>query len=204
MEPKDQPVQKPWGLTEEELKILETPEEELERQGHVFCFSLKEFYERIKGGERWQQVMIAHLYLEHVTEQMLSEALVNPKSFNISRMSFSSRVELAFAMGLLPNDVKGPLNKITKIRNAVAHRLNFEVTDQSVKDLESCISVEARQQFIEIRSGKAEFALNDLLVLVLVICEISRQQNAASRLLRHKSKLKLQKALEDLKKLGVG
>ncbi|TMJ92478.1 MAG: hypothetical protein E6G77_25420 [Alphaproteobacteria bacterium] len=93
--PSDTPRQRiAWPpLTAEELELLATPTEELKRRTEVFSFDYDRFKKRIEIGEHWQQLLQAHLYFDHVITQLLSEALVNPDAVNVSRMSFSRKLQ---------------------------------------------------------------------------------------------------------------
>src|SRR5262249_6275153 len=95
----------PPPLPTEELELLATPREELARRTQVFSFDRERFKRRIAVGEHWQQLLQAHLYFDHVITQLLSEALVNPDAVNVSRMSFSQKLQFIAALNLLPPDL---------------------------------------------------------------------------------------------------
>ena len=71
-------------VTTEELKLLATPDKELEREAFVSSFDEERFEQRIKQGESWQQLIQAHLYYDHVITQILKDALVYPEEAGLS------------------------------------------------------------------------------------------------------------------------
>jgi hypothetical protein len=89
-------------LTQYELELLATPTEELKQRTSVFSFERDRFEARISTGEHWQQLLQAHLYLDHVITQILSEALDNPDAVSLNRMGFAQKCQFILALNLLP------------------------------------------------------------------------------------------------------
>jgi hypothetical protein len=87
-------------LTPEELDLLATPDEELRNGTKTFSFDRKRFEARISSRERWQQLLQAHLYFDHVITQLLVDALANPDVINAQRMGFVQKLQLIQALGL--------------------------------------------------------------------------------------------------------
>jgi hypothetical protein len=89
-------------ITAEDLELIATPDAELHKRVEIFSFDDELFKARISTGDRWQQLLQAHLYFDHVITQLLVDALANPDAINASRMSFLQKLHLIQALGLLP------------------------------------------------------------------------------------------------------
>lgn len=188
---------KAWSPNEEEQSVLDMSDDDIRKKFHVFSFDFDEFVDRIKEGEQWQLIIVAHLYFEHVIDLILREALPNPDAINLNRMGYSSRLDLTFALGLLSTEIRGAMTKITSIRNAVAHKLNFKIEDKCVRDLESCLPLEMRRGLCSDGKKTTGFQLNDLLALVLISCETSRQLHAEQRFVDYRQHLRRKKVMEE-------
>ena len=185
-----------WSPTIEEIELLSTSDEEILKRHQTFCFHRENCNKRIRSGDRWQQLIQAHLYFEHVVAQILSEALAKPEAISLSRMGFSQRLDLVVAMALLPDELVTPMRKISALRNKIAHDLKFEVTDTDVRHVENCTPVHLRQA-IKAEAGRVvgPLELYELLIVILLMADIIRQNSAASREIAKKSKLRLQTVL---------
>ncbi len=197
--PSDTPRQRiAWPpLTAEELELLATPTEELKRRTEVFSFDYDRFKKRIEIGEHWQQLLQAHLYFDHVITQLLSEALVNPDAVNVSRMSFSRKLQFILALDLLTPELVSSVEFINGLRNKIAHDLDFEISDKDVRDFTNCIPKYLRDFGLNDESrmpGHLHF--NELLQLVLLQIEVQRQHHALTRLTTRKGEIRLQAVLE--------
>ncbi|ERP95724.1 hypothetical protein Q669_29590 [Labrenzia sp. C1B10] len=186
------------GVTEEDLKILSTPDAEIIEQTQArWSFDHDGFVVRLKEGGRWQQLMVTHVYLEHVIDELLREAIAFPDEISFSRMPFSQRVSLSRALDLLPSDLVAAIRRVSKMRNEVAHNLIFEIEDDAVKDLENCTPVELRKAIKE--DSKIDYDGNKFLELlngILIYTEILRQRHNAVRILDRKSKIRLRTVLD--------
>jgi hypothetical protein len=122
----DQPPRS--SLTAEDLELLATADEELKKRTSKFSFDIDRFTSRIWTGERWQQLLQAHLYYDHVITQIFVEALPKPDALNVSRMSFSQKLQFISALGLLPAPLVSPIDSVNNLRNKIAHDLSFELS----------------------------------------------------------------------------
>ncbi|MCQ6529896.1 hypothetical protein [Bacillus mycoides] len=73
---------------------------------------IDEFMDATKGENELQIVLRAHLYIEYEIEKMLRNYFVEPKIFLDKNPSFSSKLNLVVALGLLPKDKMNPYEKI--------------------------------------------------------------------------------------------
>jgi hypothetical protein len=89
----------------------------------------------LRGDERSQLVIRAHLHAEQSLFAMLTEGLKNPSVIDLDRLSFSTKARLAVAMGLMGQDVLPPLVALNALRNNFAHRVDYQFTDKDKADL---------------------------------------------------------------------
>ncbi|WP_036744607.1 hypothetical protein [Paracoccus sp. N5] len=185
-----------WTPSNKELELLSTSDEDIQKRHQTFCFHRADFTKRIGSGDRWQQLIQAHLYFEHVVAQILTEALAKPEAISLSRMGFSQRMDLVVAMALLPDELVTPIRKISGLRNKIAHDLTFEVGDSDVRDLENCTPVNLRDA-VQAEAGRmaGPLELHELLTVILLRADIIRQDSAARREIGRKSELRLRTVL---------
>lgn len=185
------------ALTEEELALLATPSSDLEKKYKVFSFDRSKFEGRIASGERWQQLLQAHLYYDHVITQVLVDALPNPESINLRRMGFAQKLQLISAMNLLPEELIAPIEVVNGLRNKIAHVLDFEVEDAAVTDLANCTPKKLRE-IAETEDGRQSGPLMfyELLRIILFQCEVCRQERQIYRVAERKSMLRLRVVLD--------
>ncbi|TAV99945.1 hypothetical protein ELI24_16930 [Rhizobium ruizarguesonis] len=184
------------SITEADLKLLATPDDEVIKASQQFCFDYEDFKARVVSGQRWQQLIQCHLYFEHVIDHLLRESLPNPDEISFGRMGFRQRLDLARALDLLPAEIGTAIKCVAKLRNKVAHDLTFEIKDEDVTDLRNAVPKELID-FILDEEGRASPAISfyELLEVVLLKTEIIRQQHAASRVLARKSEIRLRTVL---------
>jgi hypothetical protein len=185
-------------LTAEDLALLATPDAELRKRVQIFSFDQERFKARISTGDRWQQLLQAHLYFDHVITQLLVEALAKPDAIGAGRMSFLQKLQLIEALGLLPTELVPTVVFINGLRNKIAHDLNFEISDKDERDLANCTPKRLRE-IMETDKEREPGALrfHELLRVVLLQIEAIRQSKAFMRLLERKRLIGLRMALED-------
>jgi hypothetical protein len=177
-------------LTPEDLELLATPDEELAHKVSDLCFDYEQFTCRVFKGDRWQQLLQAHLYFDHVITRMLEEALPNPDAIKLRRTSFSQKVQLISAMDLLPSSLIPPVEFINGLRNKIAHELNFEISDDAVDNLINCTPKRLRQVALEQRDREdGPLSFHEVLHIVLIQIETLRQDHVNQRLLKRKQVL---------------
>jgi len=182
----------PRTVTEEDLELLSTPDEEIIEKSEKWSFAYDKFIADIRIGERWQQLVLSQIYLEHIVAHILREAIPFPDEISFSRMPFGPRLDLARALDLLPYDIVAAIRNISKLRNQVAHNLSFEIDDSQVRNLGNCTPTNMRQAIFEDKARQPGAAqLFELLEAIVVMSDIYRQRNMAARLLARKSEIRL-------------
>lgn len=184
-------------ITAEDLALIATPDAELRKRTEIHSFDDERFKARISTGDRWQQLLQAHLYFDHVITQLLVEALAKPDAIDASRMSFIQKVQLIEALGLLRADLAPAIVFMNGLRNKIAHDLNFEISDKDERDLANCTPKWLRdimEADVERTPGPLRF--HELLRIVLLHMEVARQNFAFRRLSERKSIVRLRTVLE--------
>lgn len=187
----------PSIITEEDLKLLSTPDEEIIKQNEEWSFDCDKFRAEIKNGKRWQQLVQSQIYLEHIVAQILRDAIPFPDEISFSRMPFGPRLDLARALDLMPADIVVAARRISKMRNRVAHNLSFEISDDQVRDLENCTPNHLRKAIKEDAdrpTGPPQFF--ELLEAIVLMADIHRQRHLASMMLGRKSEIRLRTVIE--------
>lgn len=134
--------------------------------------------------------MQAHLYLDHILNDLISEELKNPNALGIDRMSFSQKLQLVDAMGLLGNATIAAIRHLNKVRNDIAHKFDFQLTDKEVKKI---ISTTAKFLRVIIKEepnrNEGPVTFFEVLHVLTLHCEVSRTKLKERRELEKKSLL---------------
>jgi hypothetical protein len=183
-------------VSEDDLALLATSDTEIVKNSQVFCFDINHLEMRISHGDRWQQLIQAHLYFEHVLEQILREALPNPEEISLSRMGFGGRLDLARAMGLIPAEIGVAVKTVSKLRNKVAHDLNFSISNRDVLNVRSNIPKYIKKVIQKEGDSVAkDTEFWEYLNVLILKLEVIRQDHAAKRLLARKGEIRLRTVL---------
>ncbi|MDO6780324.1 MULTISPECIES: hypothetical protein [unclassified Marinovum] len=186
------------ALSDDDLKLLATSDAEIRVNLEKFSFDIDAFLKRLSQGERWQQLLVAHLFFEHVVSELLSEALPQPDEMDVSRLPFAQRVNLCAALGLLPTEMLPAIKVINRLRNRAAHKLDFLVSRKHVADLinvvppflkDAVTSSQDRQETGPIRFHEALYA-------VILQVDIFRQHHGVQRKLGEKASIRLRSVLD--------
>jgi hypothetical protein len=189
------------NISDDEQNLLDTSDEELISSCQNFCFDFDLFNASIETGEKWHQLLRCHLHFEHVIDRMLKEALPFPEEISLNRMGFGQRLDLVRALDLLPAEIVNVIRFITKMRNDVAHKLNFEISDEVIKNFKNCMPPSLREAIIGGKKSKRPIQFYELLRAALIQTDILRQSHAAQRILTKKGKLRLEIAMQNAAKI---
>lgn len=167
--------EKDWKLEIEkhdENLILKQDEESIP------CFSKSIFIERMGQGEDWHKLVQANVYLEFIALKLLERELQRPAEIRLDRMSFSSRLDLISALGLVPKDIILAAKAISRKRNKVAHDLEFEVNDQDIQQIASSIPKDFKEIAREVNNFEEQepLLLRHYLSIVVLMFEQFRLQ----------------------------
>jgi hypothetical protein len=80
-------------------------------------------------------VLKGHLTIEALLDLAISEVLLQPHRLEVQRLGFALKVDLAVALGIAPDEVRGPLVKINTLRNGFAHGSRTNLTKRDAREL---------------------------------------------------------------------
>jgi hypothetical protein len=89
---------------------------------------------RARGKDHTGVVIEIHLRLEHTIVEILNARLAKPMELNVDELNFYTKVNVAAACGFLHR--KEAILYVNRIRNKVAHNLDFKVTADMAFHLE--------------------------------------------------------------------
>lgn len=187
-------------LTGRQKYLLSLTDEEIEERTNVFSFDRDEFISKVSTGDQWVRLIAGHLYLDHVLTFMLSDGLAIPDAIDAKRLSFSQRLQMCAALGLIPEGEVRAIEKVNSLRNKLAHSLSFRIEDREVQELANCTSKRIRDALkAEKNRNKGPLELSELLTGIVYRTEIIRQSNAVGRLKTEKASARLREVLNRTK-----
>ncbi|MGH7024557.1 MAG: hypothetical protein ACREEB_13360 [Caulobacteraceae bacterium] len=179
--------------TEEDIALVKRTEVEIRSGVSVISFDVGALKRRVRDDDAAQAFIHAHLYIDHVVTQMVSEAVPFPRHLQLDRAGFTQKLQLVAALGLLSPSFLAPIRVINAIRNKIAHKLDYVVTPDDETKLRSAIPKGA---------GRAEDGsltpLPELLRLVTVIIDLQRQERAFERTMRRRAVANARVVLDDI------
>jgi len=112
----------------------------------TFSFNVSRLKEDVAfGGDTVVTVIRAHLYLEHVVMQTLTEAFQIPDVVDFRRMSFLAKLDLCVGLGIYPRPWREIISRVNEMRNRVAHKLDAQVSEHAKRELWEMLPELARQ-----------------------------------------------------------
>ena len=187
----------PRAFTEEELRLLAASGDELAEWTKEMSFDIDRLVARLKG-ERWQQILQAHLYFDHVLSALLKEELRHPDAIDVKRMSFAQKLQLVHAIGLVRSDIVPTIAAVNRVRNRLAHDLEAEIGDGEVQQLTNTVPSWFKKQVMKPEEWKGPDVLRDTLVYLLAFLDGERQRQALRRLQQRKAYLNAARVLDQI------
>jgi hypothetical protein len=170
-------------LTQDEIRLLKESDAELQDQAAVLSFDVNVMKSRLgaalKSGENWAVIIHTHLYLDHILTQTLVGALMKPKALQVDRLSFSQKVAFLDALGLLSDELKPTVLAINKVRNKIAHEIDFNISAEDQNRLFSTVSSETKGSF---GFNKEDNSFSMLTRVAIGLAETERANNVLNRL----------------------
>lgn len=183
------------ALTNEDLELLRTPDVELDRQCRVMSFDADRMQERISGSA-WHDAIQAHLYFDHIVSKILFEGFPRPQSLQLERLSFAQKLDLAAASALIDADLIAFLRGINSLRNAIAHNLEFDVTEEEISKVLSRLPSRYARIVRNEEPPEQGVTLRKSFVVMTILLDLHRQGLVAQRLRGRKSELRLRAVLD--------
>jgi hypothetical protein len=129
----------------------------------------EQFLKHLNAEDELGALIRGHLYIEAALIKLVEHALNVPGAFNVARLDFPRKVELAIALGVLEEFQKPALLQLNRLRNKFAHDVEATISPQDESELISNLSDRDRASFHE------RFGLRGVLALLWVRLEQSWQ-----------------------------
>ena len=136
-------------------------------------------------------VVKGHLHLEHQITEFIQVFMATPARCDWARVGFAAKLEIALGLGL-PVHLRGPLEAVAKLRNVLAHNLQYSQSRVDAvalyNGLPPRLHARAKETYLKIRGAElrpSKLTNRDLLVILLlsvrqaIQAEVSRVRGAA-------------------------
>ncbi len=104
----------------------------------------QEFLKSLQSEDELGAVIRAHLYIEYLTERLLTLVVQKPELLKPLNLDFDGKVSLLMALGVDP-DIKKPLSVLGGMRNKFAHRPNYKLNSSEINNLYKSLSPDDQQ-----------------------------------------------------------
>ena len=129
------------NYTDEELDALaEEGKKNTFEKWTIFNNDLSNFIDDTEGDDELQVILRGHLYIEREITEMLRVSLKEPDEVLNNRFMFANKLNLAVALGVIEKENKPVFEKLNKLRNKLAHTINFKINESHFLDLYNSIS----------------------------------------------------------------
>ena len=179
------------SLSEDERELLRTPDSVLrERAAATVSFDMDRMVDRVNGGE-WQNVLQAHLYLDHVLTLILRENVPNPNALKLDRIGFSQKVDLANALSLVPASHVALLRRVNTLRNKISHDVDYVLTDIDTRAVCNTVPTHLAQHIKADPYPEPGLTFRKVLVFTILTLDVMRQGLATNNALGRKLSVRL-------------
>jgi hypothetical protein len=104
----------------------------------------KQILKAMKGGDPLGALVRGHLFVESKLIELIEDTLHNPNAIDLSRINFPTKLNLAVAMGLLPESERRGYTALNALRNRVAHNFETELVASDENTLLKSFSKELK------------------------------------------------------------
>lgn len=128
-------------------------------------------------------VLRGHLLVERVIETLISNKMKNPdRFFRGHRPSFEMKVDLASALGVLPDAYCSAAKALSRIRNSYAHREDHSLTFEELNSLKiRWLPIQKKAYKVACTTGVGEAARIAIIFLNWSFLELLPQANAVAK-----------------------
>lgn len=117
-------------------------------RGNKIKESSREFFLGLNNKDELFTVIIkGHLLIENSLENLLKKFVENYKVLNYKY--FSEKLNLCYALELIPESTYRALNQVNKIRNKYGHDINFKFEEKHLDDMISSLSKNDKLEYEE-------------------------------------------------------
>jgi hypothetical protein len=138
----------------------------------------QKYLEDINTDDVLGAVLRGHLYVEFELIRLIEAFFVEPSAIDLTRVSFPVKVDLAMAMGILPEEERPALMFLNRLRNKLAHNLEATVTEEEERALLNALTPEMRsgvKNRLDFDEGE-EPGLRHVMAVLYYSLEILRQK----------------------------
>jgi len=196
----------PVNYKVEEIDWETADDETLNRNAFVFCFDVIEFGKKIKANADWVKIVSAHLYIDHILTCCMEDHIQNEKYLpSDGRISTYDKINICASMGWIQEDMVPILRRINRIRNLLAHRLDFKVSIDDKNSIKHLMPKRYLDRYKEYKGNQGikwiqrGHVLAGLLGVIIVHLDMERQFSLRRKLHQKHRLNKLNKAVEHAK-----
>ena len=109
----------------------------MRRRSTVFAvdFDKDRFRQHMLVESPLEVVLRGHLWTEAMLDRSIAVKLQHPHHVDLGRLAFVVKAELAASLGLVPSDALAGFRALNRIRNRIAHDLDFEYSPEQEAEL---------------------------------------------------------------------
>jgi hypothetical protein len=173
-------------VSDEDIAFISQTDAELRKSVATLSFDRQKMADRVSG-DPWALVVQSHLYHDHILTLTLSENLANPRSLKLDRISFAQKMDLADALALVPQALTVFWKKLNKVRNSIAHELDYDVTQAEIDGLKMALPPHIREiADTGTLDNDRPLDLRDVLIITIFHADHNRQRLSGQRLINRK------------------
>ncbi|MGN7773539.1 hypothetical protein [Phyllobacterium sp. 22552] len=180
-------------------------EEEIKATAAISSYDHDEFAQRMDNHDEWVKIIIAHIYIDHILNQMISESLARPDAIiNEKRRKYVlDKLEICLANGLISDALFTIITKINSLRNTFAHNLNFSVSAKQKSGLVGVFHESANHILEEIgETNNEDFKdVSFILKFTVALLDFERQTNLKNKYTSIKGQVALRDAINNARKV---
>ncbi|MBH1978878.1 MAG: hypothetical protein I8H67_10985 [Comamonadaceae bacterium] len=114
-----------------------------------------------------ETILKGHLLIETILEQLILPKLVNPDSLLKKNRSFDLKLDIAHALGVLPDRHREVAKALNGLRNNFAHRLNDGFNLEELNSLKGIWNGAHRADFEEVRTKNPKQTTHTAIVITV-------------------------------------
>ena len=109
-----------------------------------------------------------HLFTEHLLERIIRHQLPEPQRLlDGTRVNYSTKLRLAHASGVLPDDLAGALKRLNKLRNDAAHTKGYRIDPKDLEEISRTVLTDDEREDLMKGTGGDRVALGDRILPAL-------------------------------------
>lgn len=175
--------------------LLDVPEDRITQFCNDSNYSFKPVAKRLRLNNRSSQVLNAHLAIDHSLSIFLEDQFLVNATINTDRLAFGQKADFLYSLGQLSEDNYVWVVKLNRLRNKLAHTLDFKISDSTVKEFTTHI------KGIKEKAGEKEEGtqlFGDALLILIFLVEADRWRQRHISVKAYLAMLNARKVLNDV------